>query len=423
MKTFTRWLLALLLVAAPAIAVVHTASANTEMVPGSRLVAPYITIETGRSTFLLLTNASARRYTAADGSTSDLTVGGVHIEFYDKACTRNSRTVQLSPKDIDQINADSTFATALATSSIGFADIDIRNTTVYTDPTTAPSIRGNVLMGVTLVADNTNDFAFSYPMASSLGSAASGSAGGTIVTRSASLPTAWSGRYEPYPSRVFVPIFYAEGTDSQGATVTAFLSVVSPPDGNWHGGGSLTTGNQAEAPGQALQTDNINPLLSIDVVIYDGCEHHANDLKTGHTLMGTLTSLFTAGVANRSTWTAANCTAGNFPGLDELSSQPLGWIQLTNTSRQCRATLGGCGVGSTPVTGTTATRGLVGVLFESSVGGSPSKKMADNSRLWGDPSTREESTSSGTTCKVNATTSVACQYTNFSTNRVIGSDL
>jgi len=58
MKTFTRWLLVLLLVAVPLMAVIQTASANTELVPASRLVAPYWDVTAGRSTLILLTNVS-----------------------------------------------------------------------------------------------------------------------------------------------------------------------------------------------------------------------------------------------------------------------------------------------------------------------------------------------------------------------------
>jgi hypothetical protein len=394
MKTFTRWLLVLLLVATPAIAVVQTASANTELVPASRLVAPYITNETGRATFLLLTNVSTRILNNKSG-----TVGGVHVEFYDKACTRNDVVVELSDRDIDQINVTTTNFTGVSLK--GFADIDVRNTVIYSDSQGAPGVRMNVLTGVVLVADNTNDFAFSYPMAASLGSSADGFTGdtssttGRIVTRNSSgTATNWFGRYEPFPSRLYIPIFYAEGTDGSGATVTGFLSIVSPPDGNWHGGGSAT-GTRAEAPGEQIAagtTSTTSPLI-LGTLIFDGCEHQGSANIFGHTIMDTLTNLFTAGVVNRSNWTSANCTANVFPGLDELTSsgnQPLGWMQLTNTSTQCKgaASVAGLAAAGCGTATLAPERGMVGLFFESSVGGSPSKKMADNSRLWGDPSTR-----------------------------------
>lgn len=421
MKTFTRWLLALLLVAAPAIAVVHTASANTELVPASRLVAPFITVESGRASFLLLTNSSTFRLTDAAPGTA---VGGVHVEFYDKTCARNDIVVRLSERDIDQINVTTTNFTG--TSLKGYADIDVRNTTIYTDSQGASSIRANALLGTVLVSDSTNDFAFSYPMAASLGSAAgshSATAPGTIVTRNSSgVATAWTGRYEPHPSRVYVPIFFAEGTDSQGATVTGFLSVVTPADGNWHGGGT-STGTRAEAPGEAINVATGTNPLTLGVLIFDGCEQQGSANISGHTIMDTLTNLFTAGVANRSNWTAANCTASTFPGLDELSSQPVGWMQITNTSTQCKGSAHSATAGCGP-TALAVSRGLVGLFFESSVGGSPSKKMADNSRLWGDPIQDSRELASGGGCTTSTAaggpgSATTCQYTNFGAGRLI----
>jgi len=398
MKTFTRWLLALLLVAAPAIAVVHTASANTELAPASRLVAPYITLEAGRNTFLLLANTSGVVLSNKSGTT-----GGVHIEFYNKSCSRNDIVQQLSERDIDQINIDSLIASAIFadSSKLGFADIDVRDTTLYTgNSQVAPSLRVNALTGVVLVADSTDDFAFSYPMAASLGSAASG-AGGIIVTRNPAgtgAASQWTGRYEPFPSRLFVPIFYAEGADSAGSTVTGFLSLVSPADGNWHGGGT-GTGAGAEAPGEVIAVAAGQNALQLSVIMWDGCERQRSFTPAGHTVMGTLDTLFPGGAALRSNWTTANCTSGGTgPGRDEQgSNEPLGWLDIGNSSSQCKGSATGCGVagGGNPL------RGMVGVFFSRSVGGSPSKKMGDNSRLWGDPSTRTGAP--GITCAASST--------------------
>lgn len=413
MKSFTRWLLALLLVAAPTIAVVQTASANTELVPASRLVAPFVTVESGKATFLLLVNTSST-VRLTDVSGVNAIVGGVHVQFYDKACARNDIIVRLSERDIDQVNVTTTNFTG--TNLKGYADIDVRNTTIYTDSEAAPSIRENVLLGTVLVSDSTNDFAFSYPMAASLGSAASGAAGGTIVTHNSSgAALAWTGRYEPYPSRVYVPIFYAEGTDSQGATVSGFLSVVTPADGNWHGAGT-SAGAGAEAPGEAISVLSGSNPLTLGTLIFDGCEAQGSANISGHTIMDTLTNLFTAGVANRTNWTTANCSISGgpiFPGRDELSSEPVGWMQITNTSTQCKGSSSGCGGTLNPP------RGLVGLFFESSVGGSPSKKMADNSRLWGDPNQGSRELASGGGCTTSGGVATTCQYTNFGAGRLI----
>lgn len=410
MKTFTRWLLTLLLVAAPAIAVVHTASANTELVPASRLMAPYITVESGKATFLLLVNTSS---TVRLTDVLPAGAGGVHVEFYDKTCSRNDIVVRLSERDIDQVNVTTTNFTGASLK--GYADIDVRNNTIFTDSQAASGIRENVLLGTVLVSDSTNDFAFSYPMAASLGSQEA--AGGVIVTRNSSgVALAWTGRYEPYPSRLYVPIFYAEGTDSAGATVAGFLSVVTPADGNWHGGGT-STGTRAEAPGEAINVLSGSTALTLGTLIFDGCEQQGSANISGHTIMDTLTNLFTAGVANRSNWTAANCTAATFPGLDELSGQPVGWMQITNSSTQCKgaASVAGAGAAGCGNVLIAPARGLVGLFFESSLGGSPSKKMADNSRLWGDPNNGSRALASGSGCTVaqaggSAGAATACTY-------------
>jgi hypothetical protein len=364
MRSFTRWLLVLLLVATSMMVATDFASANTELVPASRLVAPFVTIETGRSTFLFITNVSALQFRNVSGAT-----GGVHLEFYDKTCVRSSTTIELSPKDIDQVNVTDIIAGALSTSKIGFVDIDVRTTAVFTDPLLASGIRANVIMGEVVIADNVSDFALAYPMAASLGSSISTSttiADRVIVTRNASgAATNWTGRYEAYPSRLFVPGFFAEGSP----VTSTFLAVVSPADGNWHGNG-LVTGANSEAPGENLVAGSGSTLLTVGTVIWDGCEKNADKPVTGHTLMDTLGNLFGTSAVNRANWTAANCTAGSFPGLDELSGQPTGWIDLPNTSTTVK---GGAG------TGTARNRGMVGIMFEVQAG------KGDVERLWGDP--------------------------------------
>jgi hypothetical protein len=389
-------------------AVINTASANTELAPASRLVAPYITLETGRATFLLLANTSSRELRASSGLVTSQ--GGVHIEFYSKGCSRNDQVVELSAKDIDQINITSVYASVIGadSSKLGFADIDVRDGTVHTSSQTAPGIRTNALTGVTLVADSTNDYAFSYPMAASQGSQSSG-AGQTIVTRNAGgtgAALAWFGRYEPFPSRVFLPVYYAEGADSQGATVTGFLALVSPADGNWHGYGTGAT--LAEAPGEALSVSNAvgAALIKTSTLAYDGCENNTSYTPSGHTIYGTLDTLFPGGGMLRSNWLSCSGSGGGFPRVDEVSSQPVGWMQITNSSTECKGATNGCG--SSTTNAKTATRALVGTFFSNSVGGSPSKKMADTSRLWGDPTTRTTTTND---CRTSAAVTRTCEYT------------
>lgn len=369
MKTFTRWLLVLLLVAVPLMAVIQTASANTELVPASRLVAPLVDISTNRSTFLLLSNVTvgAPILTTAAG-----TVGGVHIEYYDKTCSRTSQVVQLSPKDIDQINVTSLVFPGV--SKVGFADIDVRNTTVYTDPLLASGIRENTLVGQVVITDSASDFALSYPMASSLATSANGGAGGVVVTRGVGGAAAsWQGRYEGFPTRLYLPGFYAEGGSGAGAVLSTFLAIVSPADGNWHGNGT-NTGTLAEAPGENLAAPSGQTLVTLGTIIFDGCEKSIDRPISGHTIMDSLGNLFGSAV-NRDTapWTVANCGVV-YPGVDEAGAVPLGWMELPNTSTALKGSSG------------TRVRGLVGVFFETATGAA-GQKVGDVARLWGDPTT------------------------------------
>lgn len=404
MKTVTRWLLTLLLVASPMMAVIHTASANTELVPASRLVAPYVTLESGRSTFLFLINNSALDLR---GTASAARVGAVHIEFYSKSCTRNNTFDRLSPNDIDQINVTTSNATVINAdaSKVGFADIDVRSGNAgfnFGEALGATAIQANVLLGQVVVADSSSGFTLSYPMAGSLGTGSgalgtSGSIGATgsqnvIATRDgAGNAVAWAGRYEPFPSHIMVPGFYAEGGSGAGAILASYLTVVSPADGNWYGatGGGVNFG---EGPGQELGSGNAGgppvgaTLMSLGINMWDGCENPFSSPQNVHMLADALSSTnVLGGNANRSIWTTA--CAGAVPGLDELSGLPIGWIDIVNTSCVRGGTnpipnAGPCAQNTNVVTSARA-RGIVGVLFETStvtgslVGG-------DVARAWGD---------------------------------------
>jgi hypothetical protein len=375
MKTFTRWLLVVLLVAVPLMAVIQTASANTEMVPASRLVAPLVDISTNRSTHLLISNVAVNAPILQNGVAG--TVGGVHIEYYDKNCARTSQVIQLSPKDIDQIDVTSTFFPSAE--KVGFADIDVRNTTVYTDPLLASSIRENTLVGQVLILDSVADFALSYPMASSLATSANGGANGVVVTRGVGGAAAsWQGRYEGFPTRLYLPGFYAEGGSGAGAILSTFLAIVSPADGNWHGNGTAA-GGAAEAPGENLGTAT-TLLVNLGTIIFDGCEKSVDRPISGHTIMASLGTLFGT-ATNRSAaptgsdWTAAKCGVV-YPGIDEASNVPVGWMELPNTSVILKT--------STTTTG--RVRGMVGVFFETATGAA-GQKVGDVARLWGDPTT------------------------------------
>lgn len=376
MKTFTRWLLALLLVAMPMMAAIQTASANSELVPASRLIAPYITNSTsatapvaGQATFLLLSNV-----TWTGGPTAAV---NAHLEFYDKTCARTNRTMVLSAGDTDQFNVTSTITMA---TGHGWVDIDVRSGSGGLADT---STQQNQLVGSVLISDATNDFAFSYPMAAVVGSARTG-ATGSIVTRNASgNAVTWTGRYEPLPTRIVVPVYFAEQTASPA--VTGFLAVAAPADGNWYGQGALSTScttatGCGESPGEDLGTSaSVGNLISAGTQVWDGCEHAISAPQAGHYVSGTLQGLF-GSLLNRTAWGAGSlCTsgAGGFPQSDVDSTSvggggPIGWVDFPNTATTKRGIA---------FTGTARARGLVGVFFESSVGTS---KQADATRLWGD---------------------------------------
>lgn len=406
MKTCTRWLLTLVLAAVPMMAVVNSASANSELVPASRLVAPYVTLETGRSTFLFLINTSALDLR---GTASATRVGAVHIEFYSKSCTRNNTFDRLSPNDIDQVNVTTSNATSINAdaSKVGFADIDVRSGNAgvnFGEALGAAGIQANVLLGQVVVADSSSGFTLSYPMAAALGSASSsgplgnsGSIGasgsqGVIVTRDGSgnaNAAGWAGRYEPFPSHIMVPGFYAEGGSGAGAVLSSFMTVVSPADGNWYGG----TEDIGEAPGQELGSGVAGgppvgaTLMSLGINMWDGCENPFSSPRNAH-MVATALSDAAQGLgpnANRSIWTTA--CAGAVPGLDELSGLPIGWIDIVNTScvRGGVSAIPNAGPCNQTVNVATSarTRGIAGVLFETStvtgslVGG-------DVARAWGD---------------------------------------
>lgn len=366
MKSLTKVVLASLLAVAPVVAAVGTASANSELVPASRLAIPYWDINGGRSTLILVTNVSK----TVDLGASATPTAGVHIEFYDKTCSRTNKTFKLSKGDIDQLDLKSGAFNLTGDpdlpSGLGFADIDVRATPAGT---TSASIERNVLMGTVIIADSGGDFAVAYPAASILGSAASGLAGGTIVTRNAQGNAAvWTGAYEPLPARVFVPMFFAEGGP---ASTTSTLAIASPADGNWDSSGF------GEAPGQDLNADANGNLIDATVQFWDGCENPESPGIEGHMIFGSLKDLF----GNRADqtlfpWKTSTACTGQFPSIDEFSGAFIGWIDIPNASVP---DFGLAGLPTAAGEGVDAERGMVGVLIQNS------GKQGDATRLWGDP--------------------------------------
>jgi hypothetical protein len=421
MKSLTRGLLVLLLMAVPVLGMAITASANTELVPASRLAIPDIDVSSGRTTFLLLTNVShnipltgAAFNPYVSGSplitiTNAATTAGlqVHLEFYNSGCVRTDRNVLLTPTDIDQLDFGAGGNVPMVThcgSPIGrcFLDIDIR---ISPGGQPTPSVQANILMGTVVISDFQNDFAFAYPAASIIGSAQQGLLG-TIVTRNSSgTAVTWTGRYEALPPRVFVPAFFAEGTGTganAGQVFTTLLVIAGFADGNWSGidsGDLAPTLNNGEAPGQQIPLgSDSGTLMSFGATLYDGCEQDFSANFASHYFHNTLGSIWGASITDRVNWLPSNCGLGSVPGPDEFSGQPVGWVDLINATlsntsgtRSSTSTAGGIGVNRR--------RGLAGVFFEQVIGGTPTLHLGDVTRLWGDCSfTGIESTPPAINC-------------------------
>lgn len=399
------------LAAAAAVAVVGgtvaPALANTELVPASRLVSPFFDISSGRDTFYMLVNVSQdvnlNRVVYKTNGLVDRGPWGVHLEHYGQSCDRVDESTGLTPGDIDQFdllvnsvvrnNIGAGQAIGPVTPSVtqsgvagrGWTDIDVRfgQGTL----TTSTSLQANVLLGTAIVSDFGSDFAFAYPMASIVGSAYSNKIGARIVQRNATgTATAWFGRYEPLPARLFVPIYFADGTESgSGETFTSFLAIAGPPDGNWDGY------DDGEAPGQSTGKGLAGPAnLILNMIVWDGCEQNTSFNPTSHYLNNTYEKLFGT-TTNRSTWKTAVPSAcpASFASRDELSGQAVGWIDITNSAKACDNTANGtegCPAGADgPVgSGTGQPRGMVGINVSNVV--SSSVNLGDVTRLWGDPS-------------------------------------
>jgi hypothetical protein len=366
-KFFGRWLLAILLIATPVLGLSEYATANTELVPASRLVFPYWDISGSRSTLLLLTNAS---------SVHD---ANVHLEFYDKTCTRHNRQDYLSEGDIDQldlkVNPNLTGNPNLP-SGLGWVDLDVRESP---GQSTDESIQLNVLMGNAVLSDAAGNFAVAYPAASIIGSSANGHRGDIVTHDTNGSAVTWTGRYEPLPQRVFVPAFFAEG-GPLGQTST--LAIAAPADGNYAGGVA------GESPGQHLPGSGPAKLLmSGTAYFFDACEVSISQPLESHYIFGSLTSLFGATLANQSSWnnptTGTSCGAFPSTDRDNNSSAFVGWIDFENTLDTSFAT----GTNEPVVADREAARGMVGVLVQNVV---TSITQGDAFRLWGDPSVLNE---------------------------------
>jgi hypothetical protein len=396
MKSFRKVAIAAMLAASPVLAV-GAAWANTELVPGSRLVAPYWDISGDRGTLLFLTNVSRKANLQKNADIGQLNgtcnIGGggvgqvgsscaVHLEFYDKTCDNINLTVDLSKQDIDQIDiltdSDMGGVRGLA-SGLGWVDIDIRRAITGSGHTNT-SVRANVLLGTVLISDSGSDFAVAYPMAASQGSSDAGSAPANldIVTRDGQGDAnVWSGAFESFPARVYVPMFFAEGLNyTQNFTST--LAVAGPAQAIRFG----------EAPGQDLEDDlstgsiDESILIDAEVDVVDACENAQSDDLVNHYIFGTLDELFTNQVTApyNGTGTIGTCV---YPSgdVDRKASGFFqgGFIDIANNAI-AHSWIGGVDVG--PGGGNEIERGLVGVLVQQAT--TATTFRGDATRLWGD---------------------------------------
>lgn len=407
MKSFRKVAIAAMVAVVPAMAV-GTAWANTELVPGSRLVAPYWDIRTaeGRSTVMMIANVS-RRANLQKGAdvgqlsgtcnlespTGDTGVAGtncaVHLEFYDKTCDNVDLTIDLSKQDIDQLdllNDSDLGGVRTLDSGYGWVDIDVRRAITGSGHTNT-SVQANVLVGTVVISDSDADFAVAYPMAASQGSADSGQSGAAkfdIVSRDGQGDAnVWTGAFESFPARVYVPMYFAEGVNGS-YTFTSTLAIAGPAQ-------SIRGG---EAPGQDLEDDTTTPsinegiLIDAEVDVVDACENAVSDDLKDHYIAGALqkagsVGLFTADVTApfNTTGTIGTCVTPS-ADVDRKASGAFqgGYIDIANNALGLKFSGGVSGSQGSPSYG--IERGLVGVLVQQATAGS--SKTGDAMRLWGD---------------------------------------
>jgi hypothetical protein len=409
MKNVARYLMLVLLATAVVTWTVAPASANTELVPGSRLVYPYIDISTARETFLCVTNAGSHFVP-------------LHVEFYAQNCTKTDQRFDLTAKDLACIQVSSRLSQgsfpAVAGSAvqqnvagIGWVDMDVRspvNCPTASNLAGCPSVEYNGLMGMAIILDVAQDWALAYPAAASQGSAEGGFSdttqiidGNSVVLPDASIvsrtnqgfPTVWHGAYETYPFAHMIPAFFAEDPCTTPAPVglSAFIAMVGPGDG-W----------RKEGPGAELGTGVLVSLLQSTP--YDGAEHSASISASAHHINGRLCSVFQDAIRTRDEYHDPP-GYGSFDiipaGVFE-SKNAVGWLEMTNSSlTQSTPTNGPAAIANNAFTSANGfdtsqrARGMVGIIFEiqqgdflSLGGASGFVKTADVVRSWADPATQ-----------------------------------
>jgi hypothetical protein len=411
MKGARKVALVLLATALAVAGMVAPALANTELIPGSRLIWPYIDIQSGRETFLLITN-------------SGFSAPSVHIEFYAQNCDQTDRPVFLTSHDIAAIQvskavsagffkAVSGNAAQQNVAGIGYADADVRFPCGSSSLISCAGVEYNGLMGIGVILDIPGNFAFAYPAAASQGSAESGMSSTTLIIdgNTVNVPEStlvsrdgsgrallWSGAYETYPSTMMIPAFFAEDLCSASSpTLTAFISIVAPADA-W----------RKEAPSQTLGTGTVLVNLTNSGAC-DGEENCISINAAAHMVNGRLCTVFGDSIKAR---TEYDTTPGQYATSDSTlgSKNAVGWLELSNTVLSPTSSTTGPAPnpnfkpnvvtsGGTPDSGKFDTslrpRGMVGLVFEiqkddflSFTGATGTVRTADAIRTWGDPATQ-----------------------------------
>lgn len=299
------------------------AGANTELVPGTRVVFPFFDFSTGNSTFLLLHNS---------GSTSLI----VQLALYGQGSGRQDFFLSLTGRDTDQFD----FGVQVGGGPASFPGV-VGNTSQTNVPgrgwvdafvvasanTGSNIIQRNALAGSAIIVNIPGDFAFAYPGAASQCQSDLGT-GNVVVTRFAGsgLAGAWTGRCEQYPSTLFLPGYLAEDLESDPSPLrTAFLVLAGPADAN-----------KKEAPGQDLGGSSAS-LISVQLggsaVHTDGCGVGSGIvIGPAHLANGRISTMNTvSGASLRRTNFIADgaCLIGRV-NADELSNSPIAAMLLRN---------------------------------------------------------------------------------------------
>lgn len=361
------------------------AGANTELVPGSRVVFPFFDFSTGNSTFLLLNNTGGASLT-------------VQLAIYGQGSGKQDFFLTLTGGDTDQFDfgvqvggGASTFPGISGNTSQtnvagrGWVDAFV----VASASTSSNVIQRNALAGSGIIVNIPGDFAFAYPGAASQCQSDAGT-GGAVVTRLVGTGFAgvWTGRCEQYPSTLFLPGYLAEDLESTTSPLrTAFLVMAGPADAN-----------KKEAPGQDLGGASAS-LASIqmpgEAAIFDGCGIGSGvTIAPAHLVNGRISTVntLTGNLFRRTNFTTtASCPTVGGPFADELSNSPIAAMKLRNDIDTPTSAATGP-VPNPNFTGpngfdlTARKRGMVGIVFATATDGG--LKLGDAIRLWGHGNTQ-----------------------------------